>query len=130
MAFSAPSGFDVAQLRDAIHATYEAVARDPSGHFHFHRGRSYAVEHLGYGADELDALPDLATARFAGVGNPLRIGPIESGETENTIMLGGVEASRVMLGVLSGARAGAPAPPCPSNRGQPCRTYEPASNGG
>jgi arsenite methyltransferase len=81
MAFSAPVGFDVAQLRDAIHTTYEAVARDPSGHFHFHRGRSYAVEHLGYGADELDALPELATARFAGVGNPLRIGPIETGET-------------------------------------------------
>lgn len=80
MATTAPSGFDVARLREAIRVTYERVAKDPNGVFHFHRGRSYAVEVLGYDAAELDALPPEATARFAGVGNPLRIGPIEPGE--------------------------------------------------
>ncbi|MGC4092728.1 MAG: methyltransferase domain-containing protein [Polyangiaceae bacterium] len=81
MAIAAPSGFDVERLRDAIRTTYERVARDPHGVFHFNRGRAYAVERLGYVAAELDALPLEATERFAGVGNPLAIGPIEPGET-------------------------------------------------
>lgn len=81
MAVTAPSGFDIAQLRDAIHTTYEQVALDPSGVFHFHRGRAYAVERLGYDDAELAGLPEQATARFAGVGNPLSVGPIEPGET-------------------------------------------------
>jgi SAM-dependent methyltransferase len=81
MATSAPTGFDVARLRAAIDATYERVARDPGGVFHFHRGRAYAVELLGYDPDELDSLPREATDRFAGVGNPLKVGPIAPGET-------------------------------------------------
>lgn len=81
MATMAPSGFDAARLREAIRVTYERVARDPSGDFHFHRGRAYAVERLGYDRDELDALPREATDRFAGVGNPLQIGPVHAGET-------------------------------------------------
>jgi SAM-dependent methyltransferase len=81
MAVTAPAGFDVAELREAIRTTYERVAADPNGVFHFHRGRDYAVQSLGYDAAELAALPDAATSRFAGVGNPLAIGPIEPGET-------------------------------------------------
>jgi SAM-dependent methyltransferase len=81
VATTAPSGFDVASLRDAIQATYERVARDPSGAFHFHRGHAYAVERLGYDAAELAELPREATDRFAGVGNPTSLGPIELGET-------------------------------------------------
>jgi SAM-dependent methyltransferase len=81
MATEAPSGFDITRLRVAIRDTYERVAQDPHGVFHFHRGRDYAVRVLGYDAQELDALPRLATDRFAGVGNPLLIGPIEPGET-------------------------------------------------
>jgi len=81
LATTAPPGFDVAHLRDAIRTTYERVARDPSGVFHFHRGHSYAVECLGYDDDELASLPAEATARFAGVGNPLRIGEVAAGET-------------------------------------------------
>jgi arsenite methyltransferase len=81
MATTAPTGFDVARLRDAIRVTYESVARDPNGVFHFHRGRDYAIERLGYDRAELDALPPEATARFAGVGNPLQVGPIAPGET-------------------------------------------------
>lgn len=81
MAATAPEGFDVAELRDAIRNTYERVALDPSGVFHFHRGHDYAVETLGYDAAELEQLPRDATDRFAGVGNPLSIGPLEPGET-------------------------------------------------
>lgn len=80
MALRAPSGFDVVRLRDAIRTTYERVAHEPRGVFHFHRGRNYAVERLGYDATELDSLPLDAVERFAGVGNPLAIGPLHPGE--------------------------------------------------
>ncbi|HWA73203.1 MAG TPA: methyltransferase domain-containing protein [Polyangiaceae bacterium] len=80
MAATAPSGFDAERLREAIRETYEQVARDPGGVFHFHRGREYAVSRLGYDAAELDLLPRAATDRFAGVGNPLQIGAINLGE--------------------------------------------------
>ena len=81
MALTCPVGFDVPRLRSQVLATYERVARDPEGDFHFHRGARYAVEYLKYDAAELAALPPECTARFAGVGNPLRIGPIHPGET-------------------------------------------------
>jgi len=81
MATTCPVGFDVAGLRAQIHATYDRVARDPDGDFHFHRGARYAIDYLRYSADELALLPDACTARFAGVGNPLRIGPIHPRET-------------------------------------------------
>lgn len=81
MAITCPIGFDVARLRDQVLATYDRVARDPRGEFHFHRGAAYAVEFLRYDAVELALLPKESTARFAGVGNPLRIGPIAPGET-------------------------------------------------
>jgi SAM-dependent methyltransferase len=80
MAITAPPELDVARLRDAIQTTYEQVARDPHGVFHFHRGREYAVRQLGYDDASLAALPSEATDRFAGVGNPLAIGPLHAGE--------------------------------------------------
>ncbi len=81
MAISCPVGFDVDRLRAQVLATYERVARDPEGDFHFHRGARYAADYLRYDADELALLPRSCTARFAGVGNPLRIGAIHPGET-------------------------------------------------
>lgn len=81
MASTCPVGFDVAALREQVLATYDRVARDPGGEFHFHRGPRYAANHLRYDAGELASLPEACTARFAGVGNPLRIGPIHPGET-------------------------------------------------
>jgi SAM-dependent methyltransferase len=74
-------GFDVERLRGQILATYDRVAREPQGEFHFHRGPRYAAEFLEYDAAELALLPAESTARFAGVGNPLRIGPLAQGET-------------------------------------------------
>jgi len=81
MARTCPIGFDKDRLRAQVEATYERVARDPSGEFHFHRGIDYAVEFLRYDREELATLPEECTARFAGVGNPHRIGPIGPGET-------------------------------------------------
>jgi len=60
---------------------YERVATEPEGDFHFHRGPEYAAGLLGYDAAEMAELPEETTASFAGVGNPLAIGPLYPGET-------------------------------------------------
>ncbi len=81
MAFSCPVGFDVERLRKQVSETYDRVAREPRGEFHFHRGLEYACDFLGYDRRSLEMLPAESTASFAGVGNPHRIGPIQAGET-------------------------------------------------
>jgi SAM-dependent methyltransferase len=81
MAVSCPIGFDTRRLRDEVSAMYARVASAPEGEFHFHRGPAYAASFLGYEASELAALPETATASFAGVGNPLRIDRLRDGET-------------------------------------------------
>ena len=81
MAVKCPSGFDVNYLRDQVRAIYDRVAREPDGDFHFHRGADYACEYLKYDRNELQTLPEECKARFAGVGNPHKIGPINEGET-------------------------------------------------
>ncbi len=74
-------GFDVDYLRAKVQETYDRVAREPGGSFHFHRGGDYACDYLKYDRVELAALPEECVARFAGVANPLRIGSILPGET-------------------------------------------------
>jgi len=74
-----PIGLDLERLDAAVLDTYSRVALDPGGEFHFNRGPAYAVR-LGYDAGELAGLPGEATERFAGVGNPLAIGPLAGGE--------------------------------------------------
>jgi len=59
---------------------YRARLLALNGDFHFHRGLEYAVELLGYDRNELEALPRASTLRFAGVGNPLAMGPLAAGE--------------------------------------------------
>lgn len=81
MALTSPSNFDSDYLRQQVMLTYDQVAREPHAEYHFHRGPKYASQYLGYDYDELMALPDLSTARFAGVGNPIDIGPIAPGMT-------------------------------------------------
>jgi len=81
MAIRCPIGFDSEYLRDRVYETYDRVAREPGGEFHFHRGLDYACEYLNYDRAELNALPAVSTTRFAGVANPHRIGRIESGQT-------------------------------------------------
>ena len=81
MAIKCPAGFDTKYLRDKVRETYDQVAQQPDGDFHFHRGLDYACEYLKYDRKELENLPEECTSRYAGVGNPHRIGPINDGET-------------------------------------------------
>jgi len=81
MAATCPLNFDVNFLRQAVEAEYDRVARDPHGDFHFHRGAGYAYKYLQYERELLDLVPTLSSDRFAGVGNPHRIGNIYPGET-------------------------------------------------
>jgi hypothetical protein len=46
MAITSPAGFDIAALRTHVLATYDRVARDPTGEFHFHRGPRHAADNL------------------------------------------------------------------------------------
>jgi arsenite methyltransferase len=81
VAIACPVDLNTNILRSEISKIYERVASEPEGEFHFHRGPAYAAEFLGYDAGELAALPAECTASFAGIGNPLAIGPIHEGET-------------------------------------------------
>ena len=81
MTIACPVDLNTAVLRSEISSIYGRVAVAPDGEFHFHRGPAYAAEFLGYDAAELAALPPDCTASFAGIGNPLAIGPIHEGET-------------------------------------------------
>ncbi len=80
MAAKSPLGFDATRLRALVQQTYDRVACEPDGQFHFHRGSSYAVEYLGYDPEELLQLPHSSTSRFAGVGNPIAIGSFRPGD--------------------------------------------------
>ena len=81
MVIACPIDLDTATLRCEISNIYGRVATKPTGEFHFHRGPRYAAEFLGYDSAELATLPPACTASFAGIGNPLAIGPICKGET-------------------------------------------------
>ncbi len=81
MALACPIDLDTRKLRDEIQAIYARVAGDPSGDFHFHRGPAYAASLLHYDPSALAALPEQSTASFAGVANPLRMGPVGEGAT-------------------------------------------------
>ena len=81
MAIACPTSLNVDRLRAQIREMYTRLARSPDGDFHFHRGPRYAAKVLRYDPAELDALPAVCTARFAGLGNPLRIGPLTVGQT-------------------------------------------------
>lgn len=80
MALTCPAEFDVALLRQKVSATYQRVATEPNGSFHFHRGIDYASGLLRYERSELEALPAESVESFAGVGNPHRIGDIQPGQ--------------------------------------------------
>jgi arsenite methyltransferase len=81
MATSRPDRFDGKPLRARVRIDLERLARQPNGGLSFQHGRDYAANYLRYDPEELAQLPKEATARFSGVGNPLRIGPIGPGQT-------------------------------------------------
>ena len=60
-----------------------------------------------------------------------RFASVDEGGTRNTVALGGVRASKLVLPIVQGATAqGTPLPSPTALRGQPSRAYAPASNGG
>src|SRR5215471_7962249 len=69
---------DLAELRSAISAEYEAVALDPGRGFHFHTGRRL-TKILGYSDEWLEGIPEPTIESFAGTGNPFRVAPLEPG---------------------------------------------------
>jgi len=71
---------DVEALTCAVQAKYTEVATAPEHGFHFHTGRPLA-ELLAYPAEWIDAVPQTAVYRFAGVGNPFGMGPLPPGAT-------------------------------------------------
>jgi predicted acyl esterase len=52
------------------------------------------------------------------------------GTVTDTVALGGATPSALVLSVVPGITPPDPQPACPSLRGQPCRTYSAAANGG
>lgn len=56
--------------------------------------------------------------------------PATDSKVVDTVGLGGVTPSQLVLGVIEGVNPPDPQPACPSLRGEPCRTYLPAGNGG
>ena len=70
---------DTKDLEARVKAMYEEVATAPEREFHFETGRALA-EHLGYPADDLDAIPAEAIDSFAGVGYFLDLAALEPGE--------------------------------------------------
>ena len=102
MSIACPVDLNTAVLRSEVSSIYARVAAAPDSEFHFHRGPSYAAEFLGYDAEELAGLPAACTASFAGIANPLAIGPIHAGETVLDI---GCGAGMDLL--LAAKRAGA-----------------------
>jgi arsenite methyltransferase len=81
MAIACPTNLNTATVRSEVASIYVRVATEPGGNFHFHRGPQYAAEFLDYDAAELALLPPECTNSFAGIGNPIKIGPIHGGET-------------------------------------------------
>ena len=79
---------DVGILRREVQHKYTEVAAQPDQTFHFHHGRPLA-EMLGYPMAQVDTMPPQAVESFAGVGNPLALGPLHPGETVLDVGSGG-----------------------------------------
>ncbi len=99
-----PAGFDVQALRAQVQSMYARVARAPAEDFHFRTGADYAAEALRYDRAALAALPAVATRRFAGVGNPHRVGPVAAGEVVLDHACGA--GTDLLLAALAAGRTG------------------------
>lgn len=69
------------RVHEEIAATFTRLAARPDDRFDFNRGAMYAQQQLNYAAEDLAVAATNSVRRFAGVGNPHRIGPVEIGET-------------------------------------------------
>ncbi len=67
-------------VRCGIKREYAEVASNPAKGFHFHTGRPLA-RMLGYSDAMLEGIPESASSRLAGTGNPFALGALRPGET-------------------------------------------------
>ncbi len=99
---------DAEKMEAETAATYSLLSRSSPSEAsnvitHFYCGIDYAVKVLGYDRAQLEALPEGATGRFCGLGNPLRLGIVPPGATVVDHACGsGVD---VLLAVKHGAGA-------------------------
>lgn len=69
---------DAAAIRASVRERFGRLARDPASERKFPVGRGSARA-MGYPEADLDALPASCVDRFAGVGDPLALGPVPRG---------------------------------------------------
>ncbi|MCI0845655.1 MAG: DUF2652 domain-containing protein [Chloroflexi bacterium] len=70
-----PPAIFVETLRAEVCREYAGVALNPERGFHFHTGRTLTAK-LDYRDEWLEGLPEEAIESFAGMGNPLELGPL------------------------------------------------------
>ncbi len=75
----AEPNLDWNQLRQAIQAEYQTVAKNPNHGFHFHTGRPL-THILGYDETWLEGIPETSIESFAGTGNPFSLGALKPGD--------------------------------------------------
>ncbi len=109
---------------DPIQLHLKADATDlTGGTFEAVRVQIYAVAHAFRAGDRIRV-----TIQAPGGERPRwTFDTIEDGTITNTVQLG---TSKLVLPIVMGVAIPTSLPACPSNRGQPCRTYAAASNGG
>jgi uncharacterized protein len=94
-----------------------------AGTFEPVRVQIYAVAHAFRAGDRIRV-----TIQAPGGDRPSwTFATLEDGSITNTVQLG---TSKLVRPIVTGVAVPTALPACPSNRGQPCRTYAPASNGG
>jgi SAM-dependent methyltransferase len=79
---------DAETLRKAIQNEYREVAEHPGKGFHFHTGRRL-TKIVGYNAEWLTGISELAIESFAGTGNPFAMGELAAGERVVDVGSGG-----------------------------------------
>ncbi len=67
------------EIQQAVRKKYAEVSRSVAGKFRYLTGKAGAAA-LGYDLSVLSDLPDDVFGTFCGVGNPLALGSIHSGE--------------------------------------------------
>lgn len=109
---------------DPIQTHLEADAADmPSGAFTTLRLQIYSAVH----AFRVGSRIRLTIQAPGGERTTWNFDTIENGTIQNTLQLG---PSKLVLPLVPNVAVPTPRAPCPSLRGQPCRVYTPASNGG
>jgi len=91
---------DRKKIHKAIRKKYKKVAKNPTGLFKYPTGLA-GLETLQYTAELINALPEVVTDSYCGVGNPFALGPVSEGEAILDIGCGaGVDA--IFAAMLTG----------------------------